>query len=129
MSDSLNLILGNQRTTYNKADLNYEQKNNVNNFSSICHAIRISKCSIPKCNYCGKNDHVALLRFIRKKIMKGKNVSSSSYFYKKNSENKMKNIPSLSFLHDRNSSWKSRDNRHYTNITKSKVIWVPKVNT
>lgn len=85
--DNLNLFLVNQLTTYNKADISYESNNNVKNFSNICQVNRTFKCNMPRCNYCGKSDNVALLCFIKKR-RENKNVSSLSDFYNKNHKNK-----------------------------------------
>lgn len=41
--ENFNLIIGNQRATYNKVGLGYELKNNAKSFGSICNAYRTFK--------------------------------------------------------------------------------------
>lgn len=62
--NKLNLVLGNQRATYNKIGQGYEPKNNAKIFNNIFHNNRTSKRSMPNYNYYGKNDHNDLSCFI-----------------------------------------------------------------
>lgn len=84
---NLNLLLGNQRASYNKSGLGYEPKNIIESFSITCHAYKTSKYKILKYNYCNKNDHVTLFWFV-KKIHDCNITCSPTHFYKKNHENK-----------------------------------------
>lgn len=70
----MNLILINQLKTYNKADISYESNSNLKSFSNIFDVNRTFKYNMPRCNYYGKSDNVALLCFI-KKSRENKNVS------------------------------------------------------
>lgn len=63
---NLNLLLGNQRASYNKVDLGYEPTNNVKNFDKICYDHKTPKCKTLKCKYCNKNVHMILFYFIKK---------------------------------------------------------------
>lgn len=49
--DNLNILLGNQRTSYNKTDLGYKLAINVNKLDQIFHDHENCKCKTLKSNY------------------------------------------------------------------------------
>lgn len=65
--DNMNLLIGNQREPYNKSSIGYENKDNIKNFSNLCHAHQIPKCnplSIIYYNILEKQKHTfSCLRF------------------------------------------------------------------
>lgn len=79
--DNLNLLLGNQMASYDKAGICYEPKKNINSFRNVFNSQQKSKCKILKCNYCNKDSHIVLCCFI-KKSHKSKEGYPFSYFYK-----------------------------------------------
>lgn len=110
--DNLNLLLGNQRVSYNKVCLGYKLKDNSKKFSNICNAQQTSKCETLKFNYGNKDDHVAMFCFI-KMSHESKERHPHSYFYKEHFEIKKIKM----FAH----------NIYFINIKGLKKIWVPKV--
>lgn len=76
---NLNLLLGNQKASYNKDGIGYETKNNSESFINICKST--SHCKALKCNYCNKGGHIVMFYFIKKRH-ESKEGYPLSYFYK-----------------------------------------------
>lgn len=83
----MNLLLGNQSVSYNKAGIGYEPKNYSKSFSNIGNAQPTSKFKTLKCNYYNKDDHIAMLCFMQKSHER-KEVHPPSYFYKEHCKQK-----------------------------------------
>lgn len=109
-TNNLNLLLGSQMTSYNKASWLWP-KNNSKIFSNICNAQPTSTCKTIKRNYCNKDNHIVMFSFI-KNSHESKEEHPHSYFYKEHCERKNRNILS--------------HNIYSTNTKWPKKIWVPK---
>lgn len=80
--ENLDKILS-QWVIYSKFSIGYEPKINSKKFNNIYINNKSSKCNMIKYDYCNKNDHAALLCFVRKSH-ENKNIYFLSHFYKKN---------------------------------------------
>lgn len=123
--DKLNIVLGNQRTTYDINGVCYERNNNATGFSKMIighlNVVCLYVTTMVKVVMC------FLLCFIKKNYESKKNAYSISHFYKENHGNKMRNIFVSSYFYNHNYSWKSIDNMHSINWRGPKKIWITKV--
>ena len=98
--ENLNIILGNQKGTYNKAGLGYHPKNHEKLFRKFFRPNKTSSSPFVKCFYCGREGHTSSICNIRKN--NGMNEKGK---------------------------WISNDTLPKTNSQGPKMIWVPKVKT
>jgi hypothetical protein len=64
--ENLNIILGNQKGTYNKAGLGYHPKNHEKLFRKFFRPNKTSSSPFVKCFYCGREGHTSSICNLRK---------------------------------------------------------------
>ena len=69
--DKLDIILKNQKGTFNKAGLGYHPKNHEKSFTKFFRPNKTSSTPFVKCFYCGKEGHTSSICNVRKLISKG----------------------------------------------------------
>lgn len=98
--ENLNIILGNQKGTYNKAALGYRPKNHAKLFRKFFRPNKTSSSPFVKCFYCGREGHTSSICNLRKN-----NDMNDKW------------------------KWTSKGTLPNSNSQGSKMIWVPKAKT